>query len=245
MNLIINADDFGISKGVNHGIIDSHVHGVVSSTSMMITMPEVDHAIELSRKVPTLKIGLHLNMTFGKPLTNCKSLLKENGTFFKPIENPDQDKFLEEEIYLEFLAQYNLFVAKLGKKPTHFDSHLYAHQKYPKAKKAVIRLAEEMRVPVRDIDIKGFKPSKFLDFFKSRDNRNLLDVFEENLSYVLSFDTCEMMVHPGYIDDFLLEFSTYNLPRAEEIGVLTSEKIKDLINTHKINIVNYEYLRGN
>ena len=57
MNLIINADDFGISKGVNHGIIDSHVHGIVSSTSMMITMPEVDHAIELSKKHNLQYIG--------------------------------------------------------------------------------------------------------------------------------------------------------------------------------------------
>ena len=58
MNLIVNADDFGISKGVNYGIYDAHIHGVVTSTSLMITMSEVQHALDLASKAPKLKIGL-------------------------------------------------------------------------------------------------------------------------------------------------------------------------------------------
>lgn len=243
MNLIVNADDFGISKGVNYGIYDSHLHGIVTSTSMMITMPEVQHAIELSEKVPSLKIGLHLNITLGKPLTECKSLIKPNGNFYKPLENPNQDDFCEEEIYQEFLAQYLMFVKQLGKKPTHVDSHLYAHQKYEKAKSAVIRLAKEKDIPVRALDIEGYRPTKFLDFFKYKSGDDLFAIFKDNLPNIMEHEICELMVHPGYIDDFLLESSTYNLPRAEEIDVLTSTRLKQLIKDNNINLVNFEFLR--
>ncbi|XMB73064.1 carbohydrate deacetylase [Mycoplasmatota bacterium WC30] len=243
MNLIINADDFGISKGVNYGIYDAHIYGVVTSTSLMVTMPEVKHALGLAKKIPSLKIGLHLNITFGQPITNCKSLLKPNGNFYKPLENPNQDKFDEEEIYQEFLAQYNLFVKVMGKKPTHLDSHLYAHQKYEKGKRAVIRLAIEMDIPVRALDIEGYKTSKFLDFFKYKKGDDLIAIFEENIPNIKNHEICELMVHPGYVDDFLLEFSTYNLPRVEEIEILTSDKLKTLLQENNINLVNFEFLR--
>ena len=243
MNLIINADDFGISKGVNYGIYDAHRYGIVTSTSLMITMPEVEHAIGLSKTAPNLKIGLHLNITFGKPLTECKSILKENGNFYKPNELPNQDDFDEAEIYQEFLEQYNLFIEKIGKKLIHLDIHLYAHQKYEKAKAAVLRLAKEKDVPVRDLDLQGYKYLKFLDFFKYKNGEDLYAIFEENIPNIKKYEVSELMVHPGYVDDFLLEFSTYNLSRVEEIDVLTSDRMKKLIKDNNINLVDYEFLR--
>ena len=169
--------------------------------------------------------------------------MKDTGKFYKPLENPNQDLFNEEEIYQEFLAQYELFVKVVGKKPTHLDSHLYAHQKYEKAKKAVIRLAEEKNVPVRAIETKGQKPSQFLDFFKYKNGEDLLKLFQDNIPHMKQHDVCELMVHPGYIDDFLLEFSTYNIPRAEEIDILTSKELKKMIVDNQIQLVNYEVLR--
>ena len=143
MRLIVNADDFGLCKGVNEGIIEAHKNGIVTSTTLMVTMSSVEHALELASNYPSLGIGLHLNCTLGKPLTNCKTLIKDNGEFYKPKEKPNQDLFDEEEIYLEFLAQYDEFVRVVKRKPTHIDSHLYSHQIYEKVKKAALRLAKE------------------------------------------------------------------------------------------------------
>ena len=78
MKLIVNADDYGMTKGVNLGIIEAHKNGIVTSTTLMVTMPEVEHGLALSKDYPNLGIGLHLNCTLGKPLTDCKSLIKEN-----------------------------------------------------------------------------------------------------------------------------------------------------------------------
>ena len=58
-NLIFNGDDFGASTGVNRGIIDCHEHGVLTSTSLMVTGKAVAEAVALSRDYPKLAIGLH------------------------------------------------------------------------------------------------------------------------------------------------------------------------------------------
>ena len=76
MKLIVNADDYGMTKGVNLGIIEAHKKGIVTSTTLMVTMPEVEHGLALSKDCPNLGIGLHLNCTLNKPLTDCKSLIK-------------------------------------------------------------------------------------------------------------------------------------------------------------------------
>ena len=240
MKLIVNADDFGLSKGINYGIVEAHLNGIVTSTTMMITMPEVEHALELSKRAPNLKIGLHLNMTLGKPLTEAHSLIKENGRFYKPKENPNQDLFSEDEIYLEFKAQYDLFCEMVGKRPTHFDSHLYAHQTYPKAEKAIKRLAKEVGLPVRNIQINGFKKVEFLDFFKGNNGVDLNTVIQERLSEMLNHEFAELMVHPAYVDDFLTNKSSYNLPRATELEILTNQKIKDFINKNNITLIGYD-----
>lgn len=240
MHLIVNADDFGLSKGINYGIFEAHLNGIVSSTTLMITMPEVDHALEISKEAPDLKIGLHLNITLGRPITHCPSLVKADNHFYKPSELPNQDAFIEEEIYQEFKAQYELFLKKLGKKPTHFDSHLYAHQRYPKAKSAVTRLAKEVNLPVRGLTINGFKKVKFFDFFKANNTNNLFEIIESKLEELLSHEIAELMVHPAYIDEFLQHKSSYNYPRVLELEVLTDKRIKEMIQANKINLIGYD-----
>lgn len=240
MYLIVNADDFGLSKGINYGIVEAHINGVVTSTTMMITMPEVDHALRLSKVVPNLKIGLHLNITLGKPLTKCPTLLKEDGNFYKPRENPNQDLFSEEEIYQEFRAQYELFLKRVGRKPTHFDSHLYAHQRYPKAKRAVIKLAQEVDLPVRGITVNGFKDVKFFDFFRGNNGVDLNTIIYEKIEEMKQHKIGELMVHPAYVDEFLHEFSSYNMPRAQELEILTDENLIKLLKDNNVTLIGYD-----
>lgn len=239
MKLIVNADDFGLSKGTNYGIIDAHLSGIVTSTTLMVTMPEVEHALELLKIAPMLKLGLHLNITFGKPMTNCPTLLKADGTFYKVKEINSDTTFDVEEIYQEFKAQYNKFVELVKEKPTHLDSHLYAHQKYAKAKEAIIRLANEMDVPVRDVAIHGYKKVTFFDWFKHSEHQSLIEILESKLNSLEKFEIAELMVHPAYLDPFLQEYSSYNTPRVEELKVLTSAQSKQLIKKHNIQLINY------
>ena len=57
--LIINADDFGASTGVNRAIVDCHMKGVLTSTSLMVYGRAVREAVELSRQNQRLSVGLH------------------------------------------------------------------------------------------------------------------------------------------------------------------------------------------
>jgi len=243
MKLIVNADDFGFTKGVNKGIIEAHKNGIVTSCTVMITMPEIKNAKKLARKHPNLKLGLHLNMTLGKPLTNCLSLLKENGEFYKPKEKPDTTKFIKEEIKQEFLAQYDKFVLVFKKKPTHLDSHLYAHQIYDVVREVVYELSIEKNIPVRDLETPNFNKVYFIDWFKVLENETEDDVWqrlEDNKEYILNLDIAELMVHPAYPDEYLCRHSSYNKQRVIELEILTSDKFKKIIQDYKIILTSYE-----
>ena len=67
--LIINADDFGMTEGISEGIIKAHLEGVVTSTTLMANMPAAAYAIKLAQKTPDLGVGIHLNLTTGRPIS--------------------------------------------------------------------------------------------------------------------------------------------------------------------------------
>ena len=241
MKLIVNADDFGMSRGVNLGIIEAHKNGIVTSTTLMVTMPEVEQALLLARDCPNLGIGLHLNCTLGKPLTDCKSLIKDSGEFYKPRENPNQALFDEEEIYREFSAQYNLFVRQVGRKPTHLDSHLYAHQVYSKAKAAALRLANEKGIAIREFQAEGYEPTVFYGDFKYKEGETIAELMEKLVgdTPILNSETVELMCHPAYVDNALFTMSTYTIGRIKELDILTSEEAKSFVKKNNIELINF------
>ena len=65
--LIVNADDFGMSRGISDAIVRAHLHGFLSSTSLMANMPAAEYAIARHSDVPVLSMGIHLNICQGKP----------------------------------------------------------------------------------------------------------------------------------------------------------------------------------
>jgi predicted glycoside hydrolase/deacetylase ChbG (UPF0249 family) len=84
VNLIVNADDFGISEAVNRGIVEAHERGIVTSTSIMATGLKFEHAVELARLHPSLAVGVHLVLTEHRPLIGpsaAASLVRSDGAF--------------------------------------------------------------------------------------------------------------------------------------------------------------------
>src|ERR1700732_1931642 len=99
IKLIVNADDFGYSRGVNFGIIDSHMRGIVNSSTMMMNMPGTGHAIELAKEYPSLQVGIHLVLTCGKPLLqDVHSLVDENGHFKKLKQIREKNDIVLDEL---------------------------------------------------------------------------------------------------------------------------------------------------
>ena len=82
--LIVNADDFGFSEAVNHGILKAMEDGIVTSTSIMANMPGFAHAAALYHEHPDMAVGVHLNLTCYRPLLSThKTLVTETGYFQK------------------------------------------------------------------------------------------------------------------------------------------------------------------
>ncbi len=125
-NVMITADDFGFTKGVTDGILYCHERGLVSNTSLMVNMPDADRAVELAKQHPGLSVGLHVNLTQGKPLTKPElipSLVDSNGSFRKlSLSHPR--KADPKHLRLEVCAQIEKFKT-CGFPKFHVDGHHY------------------------------------------------------------------------------------------------------------------------
>jgi hopanoid biosynthesis associated protein HpnK len=151
--LIVNADDFGVSEGVNRGIAEAHRMGILTSTTLMANMPAFEHARQISAENPRLGVGIHLNLTGGEPvlpLRKVPHLVDGNGRFLRV------DRFLirlstgripVQEIEAELSAQVERAISG-GFSPTHLDSHHHVHT-HPVIQPVAVRIA--LRYGVRGI----------------------------------------------------------------------------------------------
>ncbi len=129
--LIINADDFGWSEGVNEAIAILHDEGIITSTSLMVGCPAVSGAVALARERPKLAVGLHMTLVYGPSLLSREELphlVDKRGWFtMDPIRAALRYTFLrpcQRELYRELEAQFAAFAAT-GLEWSHLDSHLH------------------------------------------------------------------------------------------------------------------------
>lgn len=239
MKIIFNADDFGYSNGINYGIIDAHQLGILTSTTLMVNMPGTIHAISLMKRYPKLSVGLHLNFSFGKSLTGGKSLGDATGKMVKPDLLSKDYVYIDEEVYLEIHAQYNQFVALVGKKPTHIDSHLFSTDKVDAVRRMAIRFCNEKQIPLRNHSINSYKDVRFINH-RDFNSAPCLDYVIQNFESISGYDCVEIMCHPGYVDNYLLSNSSYTVQRAEEVSFLTSEETITFFKENNVVFTTYE-----
>lgn len=227
IDLLVNADDFGFSRGVNHGIIDCHKYGIVNSTTIMMNAAATQHAIELAKNTPTLKVGIHLVLTWGKPLlSDVPSMVDEDGFFKKQsilIENPTEISL--HELEREWSAQIDLLLAT-GLVPTHLDSHHHVHgikALYPIVKK----LSDYYHLPVRKAaaHLENIETVSdiFMDDFYGEGV--VADYFDNLNSLKMDGKSLEIMTHPAYLDTVLLEGTSYTSARLRETDILINTQL--------------------
>ncbi len=232
--LIINADDFGMCEGNTIGILLAHKHGLVSSSTCMMNMPYTRDYINYC---DNLELGVHLNITIGKPLTCMTSFVDDNGYFRRPNSYSDGKPHGDnQELYLEFKAQIERFIEITGHKPDHLDSHHHVHL-LPWFEDVTKQLAYEYDIPIRQRD-------QIMDHYEYV--RCIDTMYDDLISMDFIRDICEnhdgiieLMCHPGLIDQRLCNISSYNMPRMKELALLTSEEMKDYINEQGIEIISF------
>ena len=149
--LIVNADDFGLCKGVNRAIQRAHTEGILTSATIMAGADATDEALKIASQMPSLGVGIHLNLVEGP--ASC-----QDGRANMLINSEGELKFSPGKVALmsmicpktrraikaELTAQIQCLLEK-GLKPTHFDSHKHVHT-FPSIYPIVVKLAHQFGI---------------------------------------------------------------------------------------------------
>lgn len=210
--LIINGDDFGLSPGVNDGIIEAHSHGVLTSASLLVLAPAAQAAAKLASSHPELSVGLHF---------------------------VDDSPQLDDPTYAadHFTTQLERFRALTGRDPTHVDSHHHVHAKDGRIA-TFARLVEPLGVPLRLAGqvryIGGF-------YAHTRPGvSNLRYVSPEYLVHVVANETFEgfneLGCHPALQGDF---DSSYRYEREVELATLTEPGLREELERLDVRLASF------
>lgn len=242
--LIINADDFGYSAGINYGIIHSYQRGILSSTTMMANMPGFEEGVKLAKENTGLGIGVHLTLTCGSPLRDdVFSLVEDNGQFHHISFYEKKFEINLDDLYKEWKEQIERII-RSGIDPTHLDSHHHVNNITP-ITEVFTQLAEEYSLPVRnnfDVPDHIKKTTRFNTSFESliamkeiwkpMEIKNLIQECK-------TFETVEIMCHPGYIDNVLLNNSSLRESRAIMVAELQREDYGKTLEEENIQLGTY------
>lgn len=238
-NLIINADDFGKNQSVNKAITECFNRHIINRTTIMMNMPYVADALELSQKNGFFEhIGIHLNLTEGTPLTDpIKSnpnFCDENGIFNAAFYHNTRlrlkmdDKSVR-DIERELDAQLSLY-KEFGFTLNHVDSHHHAHTNFP-VYKALEDLYLKYEFKSIRISRNLYKDGNFLkNTYKKYYNNKIRKICDETTDYFGSYrDVVTYFIYPNDINfrenfnDFLKNNSLEVMvhPCYDEKGVLS------------------------
>ncbi len=150
-HLILNADDFGMTRGVNEGIIRAHRDGILTSTTLMANGLAYDDAVAQVKTVPKLGVGCHLVLIGGKavaPLKQVKSLADAQGNLPESlpafVARLSAGLIRGQAIEQEFRAQIEK-IRSSGIAVTHLDTHKHTHA-HPRVMEALGRVAKELGI---------------------------------------------------------------------------------------------------
>jgi predicted glycoside hydrolase/deacetylase ChbG (UPF0249 family) len=245
--LIVNADDFGLCDGVNRGIAESMLEGIVCSTSVMPCDPNSLH--KASRWLGKLRnrIGVHLQLTGGIPCAepeSVRSLLSVDNRL--PHSIRDMRAPNTGEILVEWRCQMER-VLKYGFVPTHIDTHHYVHG-LPVAFEAYCEIARLYNLPARTrgmamtsrLRSAGVRCADLCEtkwYKKHLDVSGLARLIDAGFKLLGGQGTLELMCHPGYNDGELRQNSSYTEQREIEVEVLCDSNLAGHLEKQAIVLV--------
>lgn len=145
--LAVIVADFGLSVPLDEAILEAHRTGIVTITSLLVNLPGALRSLSALSHTPELGVGIHLNLTQGRPLcppSSVPSLTAADGVFLGPVA-ARSGVFRPEDVEMEMEAQTEAFLAT-GLRPSHIDLH--EHLRDPHALSMAERLSQRLRVPL-------------------------------------------------------------------------------------------------
>jgi len=255
--LIINADDFGLTDGVNRAVIAGHEAGVITSTTLLAGAAAATGAAVMAAAQPGLGVGLHLNLTAGQPVAGAArvpSLVDSAGDFpgiSGMLWRLSTGLAKSVELEAEIAAQINR-CRELGVDPTHIDSHHHLHA-HPRLRRLMARVCRAQGIAKsRGYHMALRSPKSFCIWLASAlpageglkapdrfagieamGGADMAAALERELGAVGPDGTLEFMCHPGYADAALARISSYSAPRQVELETLTSGRFREILEQKK------------
>lgn len=227
--LIVNADDFGLSPGVNLGVLEAHARGVVTSASLLVRCPDAERAAEAALRRSDLSLGLHLDLGEWVYRAGAWSAV------YEVVPTADASSVGEE---LE--RQLEAFRRMTGMQPTHLDSHQHVHRSEP-ARGLVLDVADGLGVPVR-----GLGDVRYCGDFYGQTGKG--DAYSEGISIghllrlfeQLQPGTTELGCHPGAVGD---AGPPYVAERELELAVLCDPRVRSALQEADIELISFHDLK--
>lgn len=267
--LIVNADDFALTTGVSSGILSARQNGIVTVTTVLMTadgaVEDINRALRFDNP---LSLGVHLNLTHGRPLSEphtVRSLLDSQGRFtsldWKRAHRAEIDP---EHVRGEWRRQIRLFL-QTGAVIDHLDCHHFAAALTPDIWEIYLDLAAEYQCGARPLPEQASNLAPVLApnggnlTSPATFNRRLrqraiptpdhfltnfygasatLDHLLEIIQY-LPAGTVELMVHPGLHDAELSSISGYTHERQRELGILTDPAVRRALSDREVKLIDY------
>lgn len=245
--ILIRADDLGYSEAVNYGIEKTIKDGLIKSVGMMTNMPAANHGFNLIKEYD-ICLGQHTNISIGKPVSDIKlipSLVTEKGEFksSKDYRNSEEDIVNLDEAIIEVEAQYKKFIEITGYKPKYLDGHAIKSENFFKALEIVAEKygLKYSGMTFGDVPMLVGNTNVYVHIATSSEQRSIDPVIEavENDH----IDGCHMIItHPGYIDAYILENSSVNIPRVYEVEMICDIKTKEYLEKNNVSLITYDDL---
>jgi predicted glycoside hydrolase/deacetylase ChbG (UPF0249 family) len=213
--LIVNGDDFGISPGVNAGLIRAHQEGILSSASMMVDTPYSAEAALLGAKHPALGLGVHVVID-------------------SRVGPADAEADVE--------RQMERFVELAGRLPTHIDSHRNVHRD-ERLLPAFLAVARRHRLPLRGYcDV--LQISSFYGNWNGETHAEQISAASlvRLLAEAVGEGVNELSCHPGYVDEHLV--SSYALERQTELATLCDPVVAAALDEEGIRLATFHEVDG-
>jgi predicted glycoside hydrolase/deacetylase ChbG (UPF0249 family) len=213
--LIVNADDFGLSRSVNRGVTEAHEHGIVTSASLMVQHPGAAEAASYVREQGRLDLGLHAVVSAWRV-----ARLPRKGA-------ARSEAALQQQVSAELGRQLEQFHSLVGRDPSHLDSHQHRHLQVG-VRPVFERVANELGIPLRRVDTRV----RFCGEFYGHDGRGRPDlqaIAAASLAALLETideGVTELCCHPGYADGLT---DWYRTEREQEVRTLCDPAIRDAL----------------
>jgi len=218
--LIVNADDFGLTPGVCGGILSAHRHGIVTSTTLLATAA-IDDELLAALRDSGLGVGIHVNLTLGRPLSGGASLVDGDGRFVRAARHAAA-RADARDVEREVNAQIEKFAYLMRREPTHLDTHHHVGLLAP-VSEIVLEAARRLGVAVRSQDATARARAltaglRTPDHFFGESGPGAYWSLARTLAHLrgLPAGVSEFMSHPGWCDD-ALSYSRYGRQRETEM----------------------------